>query len=63
MKKKIEILVWLLPSCALKSKLLRMFGHDIAPSARIGPVLALNVGRAVIGQGTTIAALNIFRSL
>jgi len=63
LKKKIEILVWLLPSCALKSKLLRMFGHDIAPSARIGPVLALNVGRAVIGQGTTIAALNIFRSL
>lgn len=61
--KMIELLVWLLPSSALKNKLLRMFGHDICPSARIGPVLALNVGCAVIGQGATIAALNIFRSL
>ncbi len=61
--KKIELLVWLLPSSALKNKVLRMFGHDISPAARIGPVLALNVGRAVIGRGATIAALNIFRSL
>ncbi|WP_454792354.1 acyltransferase [Mycolicibacterium lutetiense] len=61
--KKLELLVWLLPSSALKNKVLRMFGHDISPSASIGPVLALNVGRAVIGSGTTIAALNVFRSL
>jgi acetyltransferase-like isoleucine patch superfamily enzyme len=57
------MLVWLLPGSELKNKLLRMFGHDIAPSARIGPVLALNVGRAVVGEDTTIAALNTFRSL
>ncbi|OBB44628.1 hypothetical protein A5752_03570 [Mycobacterium sp. 852002-51961_SCH5331710] len=59
----IEILVWLLPGSALKNKVLRMFGHEISPEARIGPVLALNVGHAVIGSGSTIAALNIFRSL
>jgi acetyltransferase-like isoleucine patch superfamily enzyme len=59
----IELLVWLLPGSALKNKLLRMFDHDICPSARIGPVLALNVRRAVIGEGAKIAALNIFRSL
>jgi acetyltransferase-like isoleucine patch superfamily enzyme len=61
--KMMESLVWLLPSSALKNRLLRMFGHDISPSARIGPVLALNVGCAVIGEGATIAALNVFRSL
>jgi acetyltransferase-like isoleucine patch superfamily enzyme len=59
----IESLVWLLPSSALKNTLLRIFGHEIARSARIGPVLALNVGRAAIGDGATIAALNVFRSL
>jgi acetyltransferase-like isoleucine patch superfamily enzyme len=61
--KIIELLVWLLPGSALKNMLLRMFGHDISRSARVGPVLALNVGCAVIGQDATIAALNIFRSL
>lgn len=61
--KMIEMLVWLLPSSALKNKALRMLGHDIAPTAHIGPVLVLNVGRAVIGAGATIAALNSFRSL
>jgi acetyltransferase-like isoleucine patch superfamily enzyme len=61
--KKLELLVWLLPSSALKNKVLRMFGHDISPAARIGPVLAVNVERAVIGRGTTIAGLNIFRNL
>lgn len=61
--KKIELLVWLLPGSPLKNKMLRRFGHDVSPAARIGPVLALNVGRAVIGRDAKIAALNIFRSL
>ena len=61
--KTLETLVWLLPSTALKNILLRMFGHDISRSARIGPVLALNVGTAVLREGATIAALNVFRSL
>ena len=63
MKKRIEMLVWLLPSSTLKNRLLRIFGHDIAPSARIGPLLAVNVGRAVVGERATIGPLNIFRSL
>ncbi|MDV3128667.1 hypothetical protein M1247_27435 [Mycobacterium sp. 21AC1] len=61
--RRIELLVWLLPSSALKNKVLRLFGHDISQAARIGPVLALNVHRAVIGRDTTIAGLNVFRSL
>jgi acetyltransferase-like isoleucine patch superfamily enzyme len=61
--KAIEMLVWLLPGHALKNRLLRMFGHDVSRSARIGPVLVLNLNRAVIGEGVTIAALNTFRSL
>ncbi|CAN5379017.1 hypothetical protein BH11ACT6_BH11ACT6_44560 [soil metagenome] len=61
--KIIQTLVWLLPSSALKNKLLRMFGHDISSSAHIGPLLAVNIGRVVLGEGATIAALNIFRSL
>jgi acetyltransferase-like isoleucine patch superfamily enzyme len=59
----LESLVWLLPGGALKNKLLQMFGHDVARSARIGPVLVRNVGCAVIGDGATISALNVFRSL
>lgn len=61
--RKAELIVWLLPAGVLKNKLLRMLGHDVAPSAHIGPVLAMNVGHAVIGNGSTIAALNVFRSL
>jgi acetyltransferase-like isoleucine patch superfamily enzyme len=63
LKKKLEVLVWLLPASALKNRILTFFGHEIASSARIGSVLALNVGHAVIGRGATIAALNTFRSL
>jgi acetyltransferase-like isoleucine patch superfamily enzyme len=61
--KMIELLVWLLPASALKNALLRNFGHDISRSARIGPVVALNVGRAVLGERANISALNVFRSL
>jgi acetyltransferase-like isoleucine patch superfamily enzyme len=55
--------VWMLPAGKSKNKLLRLCGHEVAPSARIGPLLAVKVGRAVIGEGATIAPLNIFRSL
>ncbi|MGV9800984.1 acyltransferase [Mycobacterium sp. NPDC003449] len=61
--KMIEPLVWLLPGSGVKNRLLRRFGHDISGSARIGPVLAFNVGRAVVGAGATIGALNLLRSL
>ena len=59
----IETLVWLLPGTALKNRLLRMFGHDIARSAHIGPILALDLGKVVIGEGCNIDALNLFRRL
>ncbi|WP_111508152.1 hypothetical protein [Mycobacterium kyogaense] len=63
MKKKVEMLVWLLPGSGLKNRLLRMFGHDVAASAHIAPLLAVNVGRAVIGENAMIAPLNIFRRI
>lgn len=59
----LEVAVWLLPAGELKNKLLRRFGHDIARSALIHPVLATNLGHVVIGEDCTINALNIFRSL
>src|SRR5690348_4658547 len=55
------MLVWLLPGSGLKNRFLRIFGHDVAASARIGPLLAVNVGRAVIGENATIGPLNLFR--
>lgn len=61
--KQIETLVWLLPGCSLKNRLLRIFGHDVSATAHIGPVLVANVRRAVIGSGAKISALNVFRSL
>ncbi|TRW85402.1 hypothetical protein FK535_08320 [Mycolicibacterium sp. 018/SC-01/001] len=63
MKNTLEMVVWLLPGSALKNRLLRCFGHDVAPSARIGPLLAVKVGRAVIGESATIAPLNVFRRI
>ena len=59
----IESFVWLLPGSRLKNRLLRMFGHDIASSAHIGPILAHNLGHVVMGEGATIDPLNIFRNL
>ncbi|OBF16546.1 hypothetical protein A5727_13485 [Mycobacterium sp. ACS4331] len=58
-----ETLVWLFPAGRLKNRLLGLFGHRVSASARIGPVLALNIGHADIGPDATIAALNTFRSL
>ncbi|MBD0863097.1 hypothetical protein IA539_18095 [Gordonia sp. zg691] len=60
---KIEVLVWLLPAGARKNRLLRTFGHEIAPTACIGPVLAMNVGHVVLGDGAQIGPLNLIRSL
>ena len=59
----IESFIWLLPGSRLKNRLLRMFGHDIASSAHIGPILAHNLGHVVMGEGATIDPLNIFRNL
>lgn len=59
----IESLVWLLPPCALKNALLRLFGHRVSATARIGPIVAYDVARAVIGDGATIGPFNTFRSL
>jgi acetyltransferase-like isoleucine patch superfamily enzyme len=59
----IQVFVWLLPASALKNRLLCVFGHDIASSASVGSVVALNLCHVVIGHHSVIHSLNIFRSL
>lgn len=59
----IEVAVWLLPGGRLKNRLLRLFGHSIARSAHIGPILVLDLQRAVIGENCRINTPNVFRSL
>lgn len=61
--KLLETAAWLLPSGWLKTKLLRFFGHHISNSARIGPVLALNLEHVSIADGCRINRFNTFRSL
>ena len=59
----IQILFWLLPASRLKNRLLRMFGHDIHPSAHIGPNLVVGVVKFEIGQTAAIGPFNVFRGL
>jgi acetyltransferase-like isoleucine patch superfamily enzyme len=59
----IQILFWLLPASRLKNRLLRTFGHDIHPSAHIGPNLVVGVMKFEIGQTAAIGPFNVFRGL
>ncbi|MDT5091128.1 MAG: hypothetical protein QOH60_491 [Mycobacterium sp.] len=59
----LHILVWLLPPVALKNKLLRRFGHNVSPTASIGPVLVSGAGRFEIGDGARINPFNVFKSM
>lgn len=54
---------WLLPASCSKNWLLNRFGHEIAPTARIGPTLVLRVARFHIGDYVTIAPFNVVRGL
>ena len=59
----VEVVVWLLPAGRFKNFMLRRFGHTVSKSARIAPVLAMNVKRAEIGESCSIGPLNLFRSI
>jgi acetyltransferase-like isoleucine patch superfamily enzyme len=59
----IQILCWLMPASRLKNRLLRMFGHDVHPSAHIGPNLVVGVSKFEIGQTAAIGPFNVFRGL
>jgi len=59
----LQLICWLLPPSALKNKLLSRFGHDVDPSASIGPTVLLNVSRIKIGAHVRISLFNVFRDL
>ena len=61
--KFLQVAVWLLPASRLKNKILSFFGHEIAHSAYIGPILAFNLGHVIMGEECRINTANIFRSL
>ena len=56
-------LVWLLPSTRAKNAMLRRLGHDIHPSASIGPNLVLHVRRFEVGEGGVVGRFNLFKHL
>lgn len=60
---KIQALFWLLPPSRLKNAILRRFGHVIADSASIGPILVMNVRRFEIGDNVRINPGNVFKAL
>ena len=57
------MLVFLLPSCGLKIRLLNLLGHQIHPTARIGISLVQAVERFEIAEGVVIGNFNAFRYL
>ena len=59
----IQILFWLLPASRLKNRLLRLFGHDIHPSAHLGPNLVVGVTKFQIGESAAIGPFNVLRGM
>ncbi|MGV9827816.1 acyltransferase [Gordonia sp. NPDC003429] len=63
MRALIELIVWLLPASATKNRVLRIFGHTIAPTATIGPCLVTSLKRADLADGASIGAFTTIRGL
>ncbi|TSE00413.1 hypothetical protein FOS14_08325 [Skermania sp. ID1734] len=63
MRELFHLIAWLLPASSVKNRLLRLFGHDIAASARIGPTLALGVEHVVVGERAAISPGNVLRGM
>lgn len=60
----LEMLCWLLlPPSSFKNRALRLFGHSIAGTARIGPTIVLNIGRFEVGEGVRFGLFNVVRGL
>jgi len=56
-------LVFLLPPCGLKVRLLNLLGHQVHPTATIGICLVRRVDRFEVGAGSLIHHFNLFRDL
>lgn len=54
---------WLLPASSIKNRVLRLFGHRIALTARIGPSVVVGVKSVEIGEYARIEMFNVFRGL
>ncbi|MFD5826116.1 acyltransferase [Lentzea sp. NPDC060358] len=54
---------WLLPPGRLKNRVLRLLGHDIAPTARIGLCLVVGGTAVRVGAGSVVGHGNVFRGL
>jgi len=59
----IQILLWLLPAFRLKNRLLGRYGHDIHPSAHLGPNLVVGVRKFQIGANAAIGPFNVIRGM
>jgi acetyltransferase-like isoleucine patch superfamily enzyme len=59
----IQILLWFLPASRLKNRLLNRFGHDIDPSAHLGPNLVVGVRKFQIGANAAIGPFNVIRGM
>lgn len=59
----IQILCWLLPASRLKNRLLRRYGHDIHPTAHIGPNLVVNVVKFDVGRYAAVGPFNVVRGM
>ncbi len=59
----LTFLVFLLPASRVKNLLLRLLGHTVAAGVRIGPCVATNVRRFVLGEEAHIGVGNVFRDL
>ncbi|MDQ3455508.1 MAG: hypothetical protein M3513_08630, partial [Actinomycetota bacterium] len=57
------LLVGLLPAWPVKNRLLNALGHRIHPSARISPILLLDVDVLEMGEGSDIWLGNRFAGL
>jgi acetyltransferase-like isoleucine patch superfamily enzyme len=57
------MLVFLMPACGLKIRLLNRLGHRVHPTARIGICLVQSVERFEISEGVVIGNFNAFRFL
>ena len=55
--------MWALPASSMKNRMLRRFGHDVDPSASIGPNIVLGVKNCVLERNSRVRPFNVIRDL
>jgi len=60
----LTFLTGLLPACAVKNRLLTLFGHDVHPTASLAPILIIGkITHLSVGAGVTVGPLTAFRNV